>query len=263
MNDVKKATALAAAFLSISCTFASEGSQSNTAHVIASRGVADASHISSEPNGKAALLYDYNDMVMIDLGQIIPKGESYSIKWRKKSYSESAPAATLKVMESCSKTNFSPQEHLPQTSEKHRFIETEFKAQRATRYIMINVASPLDDAIEVDAVTCLTSTTSSSQKEFSKEDDHNKSNCSLKLNTQQDQNVSKLLFDKNLMATRKEGMVLEQRTLHLSNLSWTFSEYRNKLKQLAIAEEKTGDPPEMTPSYWRTSVLLDIRPPPI
>jgi len=279
-NELRKVSALAATFLCVSATWATECIKSNVPEIKASQGVDFASHISSEPNGKSALLYDFNDMIMIDLGAIIPKGESYRIRWKKKSTPSDSSYATLKVMESNLESNFSPQSFLPKSKDNDSFVVSEFNALRDTRYIMINVASPVDDAIEIDAVYSVSkgTTDKSYPKEFIKKEKYHPNHTKGKKQTSSNssERTSVVLFKKGsdsysvLQCNLKKPeitLVNPRSSIPLRDFTMIANCYKDysktRIKPFYATNGKTGDPPEHIKNLRGSNSIIDIRPPPI
>ncbi len=92
---------------------------------------------------------DFTEVVIIDLGRTLLKGEEYSVEWSKHQINSLNASSTIQIRESNSKTNFILNSKKGVSNTNKSQILT-LKAQRETRYISIQLYSPVDDALIIE-----------------------------------------------------------------------------------------------------------------
>ncbi|PQJ82411.1 thrombospondin type 3 repeat-containing protein, partial [Polaribacter glomeratus] len=111
-------------------------------------------------DGNYAEIYNNNQQLILDLGQVFPSGTQYQITWRKKS--NASGTAVIDLSESTSpNSGFINHPTSPQTSTSGSFITTTVTANVNFRYIAFNKGNSSTTDYDLDAVgiICLPSDT--------------------------------------------------------------------------------------------------------
>ncbi len=121
---------------------------------INSTGIDNGSNASGNPNGNFAQVYDPGDLLVIDLGQILPAGATYTLTWRRKNSYINIATADMVVEESLNAgAGYSTNPVTPQTTSTTNFITTNLVTQNPTRYIRLSELTGTNDDFDFDAVT--------------------------------------------------------------------------------------------------------------
>ena len=103
------------------------------------------------PDGNAAALYDATDQLVIDLGQTIPSGTTYTVTWKRKNYG-TAGTADMIVEESADNNTWTTNGTAPSTDSQTSFVDADLVAAGDTRYIRISPATGSGDDFDFDAI---------------------------------------------------------------------------------------------------------------
>ena len=90
---------------------------------------------------------------MIDLGQVVPTGTTYSISWRRKGTYGTAGTADMIVEESLDNSNWSANSTIPNTTSQTTFVSSDLTAENDTRYVRVSPATNTGDDFDFDAIT--------------------------------------------------------------------------------------------------------------
>jgi len=107
------------------------------------------------PDGiQFAGLNDATSRLVLDLGQTIPAGSTYTLVWRRKAAYTNTAVADMVIEESVSPgSGYTEQLTRPQSSDRTNFTSTNIVAQVATRYIRIRPESGTNDDIDFDGMS--------------------------------------------------------------------------------------------------------------
>ena len=119
-----------------------------------STGIINGTNANGSPDGTFAEIHDPGDLMVLDLGTVIPAGIDYVITWRRKSTYGNTAVADMVVEESINPgSGYSTNPFTPQTSDKVNFINSVLTTQIPTRYIRISELTGMNDDIDFDAVS--------------------------------------------------------------------------------------------------------------
>jgi hypothetical protein len=136
-------------------------SGSGTYVAASSTGITNGDNANGVANGSFAQVYENGDILILDLGQELPIGSSYTITWRRRT--TETTTATLNVRESTLPgSGFIVNSSAPGTTSS-TFITSSFTTQNITRYLRVNKTG---SDIDFDAVGWSYSTTVSSDEPY-------------------------------------------------------------------------------------------------
>lgn len=121
--------------------------------VTAQISIVNAANALGSPNGNWAQVYDLDDRLTLDFGEVIPAGSIYTLTWRRKPSYTNTEIADMVIEESSNNSNYFENPVRPSTSNRTNFITSNVSANVDTRYIRLREETGSNDDFDLDAVT--------------------------------------------------------------------------------------------------------------